>query len=139
MRTRGWLLAGCVLFGGALGYSLTNIGFADFGELNRMFTFQDLRMFFTFLGAVALAAVLTQVLFRDRPPAPRLHAGVVPGAVLFGAGWAISGGCPTIPIVQLSAGYLPALVTIAGIVVGMRLHRQVNASHLHIDSGSCGV
>lgn len=43
-------------------------------------------------------------------------AGVVPGAVLFGTGWAISGGCPAIPIAQVASGYLPAVVTIGGIV-----------------------
>jgi uncharacterized membrane protein YedE/YeeE len=139
MRTRGWLLLGNTLFGLAFGYALANIGFADFAELNAMFTFQDLRMLLTFAGGVALAMVLTFALLRDRGTNPPLHAGVVPGAVLFGVGWAISGGCPTIPLVQLAAGYLPAVVTLAGIAAGMGLHRRVNARYLHIDSGSCGV
>lgn len=139
MRSRGTLLLGCVVFGLALGFSIGNIGFADYGELNRMFTFQDLRMLLTFAGAVAIAAVLTPLLFKDRRPGGRIHKGVVPGAVLFGAGWAISGGCPTIPVVQLATGYLPALVTLAGIAVGMVAYRRVNARYLHLDSGSCGA
>lgn len=127
------------VFGFALGFSIGNIGFGDFGELNRMFTFRDLRMFFTFLGGVVVAGVLFQLTARDRPPAARIHRGVVPGAVLFGSGWAISGGCPAIPLVQLGTGYLPAVVTIAGIAVGMRAYRILNARYLHLDTGACSV
>lgn len=137
MRTRGRVLAGNAVAGLALGYALSNIGFADYAELNRMFTFQDLRMFWTFLGAAALATAAASAL-RRRPAPPRIHAGVVPGAVLFGVGWAVCGGCPSIPIVQLAAGYLPAAVTLGGIVVGVRLFRWVNVRLLHLDPGSCG-
>ncbi len=139
LRSRGLLLVGVVLFGLAFGFSLGNIGFADYGEVNKMFTFQDLRMLLTFAGAVAIAAVLTFFLFRNRRPGGPIHKGVVPGAVLFGTGWALSGGCPTIPFVQLGTGYLPALFTLAGIGVGMVTYRRVNARYLHLDSGSCGV
>lgn len=138
-RTRGWLLLGNIVFGLAFGYALANIGFADFAELNAMFTFQDLRMLLTFAGGVAVAMVATLLLLRRREPAPPFHSGVVPGGLLFGAGWAISGGCPTIPLVQLGAGFLPAVVTLAGIAVGMGLYRRVNARVLHLDSGSCGT
>ncbi|MGX4690684.1 YeeE/YedE thiosulfate transporter family protein [Streptomyces sp. JNUCC 63] len=74
------------------------------------------------------------------PRAPgRIHAGVIPGAVLFGTGWAISGGCPAIPIVQVAGGYLPAVVTIVGVAVGIRLCRWANARYFHLDRGSCGL
>lgn len=139
MRTRGGLLAGNAVVGLALGFSLSNIGFGDYAELNRMFTFQDLRMFYTFVGAVALAAAGTAVLLRRRPAPLRIHGGVVPGAVMFGAGWAVSGGCPGIPIVQLANGYLPALISLTGVIIGMRLYRWANGRYLHLDQGSCGV
>lgn len=137
--TRTYLVLG--LIGGAFGFSIGMIGFGDFGELNAMFTFQDLRMLLAFAGAVAVAAVgFALAGFRPgSPPAPRIHAGVVPGAVLFGAGWAVCGGCPSIPIVQLGTGYLPAAVTLAGIVVGMRAYRAANARWLRFDTGSCGL
>ncbi|GAA2541840.1 YeeE/YedE thiosulfate transporter family protein [Pseudonocardia hydrocarbonoxydans] len=137
-RTRGSVLAACVLAGLALGYTVTRIGFADFGEVHAMFTFADLRMLLAFLGAAALVVVAFLVLRVRRTPG-RIHAGVVPGAVLFGTGWAISGGCPAIPIVQVASGYLPAVVTIGGIVVGMYLSRWANARYLHLDRGSCDV
>lgn len=138
MRTRGGILLANVVAGLALGFTVTNIGFGDYTELNRMFTFQDLRMFLAFAGAVAIIAVVFAVMRVRRTP-PRVHAGVVPGAALFGVGWAISGGCPAIPIIQIASGYLPALVSIAGVVVGIRLCRWTTTRYLHIDTGSCGV
>jgi hypothetical protein len=121
-----------------LGYTVTNIGFGDYAELNRMFTFQDLRMLFSFAGAVAIIVVAFAVVGVRRAPG-RIHGGVVPGAVLFGTGWAISGGCPAIPIIQVASGYLPALVTIAGVIVGIWLCRWANARYFHLDRGSCGL
>lgn len=136
MRTRGAVLFANIITGLALGFVVANIGFGDFGELNRMFTFQQLRMFLSFAGAVAIIVLVFAVL-RVRRAGGRIHAGVVPGAVLFGAGWAISGGCPAIPIVQVASGYLPALITIAGIVVGTLLSGWANRRVFHLDRGSC--
>ena len=138
MRTRGAILVANIITGLALGYTVANIGFGDYAELNRMFTFQDLRMFLSFAGAVVII-VVAYTLLRVRRTPGRIHAGVVPGAVLFGTGWAISGGCPAIPIVQVASGYLPALVTIAGVIVGIRLCRWANAKYFHLDRGSCGL
>ncbi|HEY6797777.1 MAG TPA: DUF6691 family protein [Kineosporiaceae bacterium] len=139
MRSRGSMLLACALFGAALGFTVSNIGFGDYAELHRMFTFQDLRMFFAFAGGVGFAAVVLGVTLRRRPPRTPVHAGIVPGAVLFGAGWAISGGCPAIPIVQVASGYLPALVTIAGITVGMRACQWFTTRYFPVDRGSCGM
>lgn len=135
MRTQGAFLFATIIAGLALGFVVGNIGFGDFGELHRMFTFADPRMLLSFAGAVVLIMLVFAVLRVRRVP-PRLHAGVVPGAVLFGAGWAISGGCPAIPLVQLGSGYLPAVFTILGIVVGMWLGRHAT-SRLPAGTGSC--
>ncbi|MFF8942458.1 YeeE/YedE thiosulfate transporter family protein [Streptomyces sp. NPDC014864] len=138
MRTRGAILLANVLTGLALGYVVTNIGFGDFAELNRMFTFQDLRMLYSFAGAVAII-VVAFALVRVRRTPGRIHAGVIPGAMLFGTGWAISGGCPTIPIIQVASGYLPAFATIAGVAVGMWLCRWASNRFFQFDRGSCGM
>ncbi len=127
------------VFGALLGFTVTSIGFGDFAELNAMFTFQDFRMLFAFAGGVALAVVGFRFFGGPKPASPRIHKGVVPGAVMFGVGWAISGGCPSIPIIQVATGYLPALVTIAGIVVGTATYRKLNGRYLRLDTGSCGV
>ncbi|MEU6366566.1 YeeE/YedE thiosulfate transporter family protein [Streptomyces sp. NPDC046931] len=138
MRTRGAILLANIITGLTLGFTVSNIGFGDYTELNRMFTFQDLRMLLSFAGAVVMI-VCAFALLRIRRTPGRIHAGVVPGAVLFGTGWAISGGCPAIPIVQVASGYLPALVTIVGVTVGIRLCRWANARYFHLDRGSCGL
>ncbi len=138
VRTRGGLLAVSIVSGLGLGAVLTMIGFADFSQLNAMFTFQDLRMLLSFAGAVAIIAVVFLVLRVPRG-STRIHRGIVPGALLFGAGWAVTGGCPGIPIVQLGSGYLPAVFTIGGIVVGIRLCRWVNERWFGLDRGSCGL
>ena len=136
-RTMPWVL----VWGAALGFTLGMVGFGDFAELNAMFTLQDWRMIFAFGGGVTLAAIgFVTIVGKDRLPANQpIHRWVVPGAVLFGAGWAISGGCPAIPIVQVATGYVPGLVTLAGIATGMRLFRVMNARWLRIDSGSCSL
>lgn len=138
MRTRGGLLLANIVTGLALGFCVTRIGFGDYAQLNRMFTFQDPRMFLAFAGAVVIIAVVFALLRVRRSPG-RIHAGVIPGAVLFGTGWAISGGCPAIPIIQVASGYLPALITIAGVVVGVRLCRWATARYFPVDKGSCGL
>ncbi|MGP4019750.1 YeeE/YedE thiosulfate transporter family protein [Saccharopolyspora sp. 5N708] len=138
MRTRGAVLVANIITGLALGYTVTNIGFGDYAELNRMFTFQDLRMLFAFAGAVAIIVVVFALVGVRRTPG-RIHGGVIPGAMLFGTGWAISGGCPAIPIIQVASGYLPAFVTIAGVMVGIWLCRWANARFFQLDRGSCGL
>jgi hypothetical protein len=95
-------------------------------------------MLLAFAGAVAIIVVAFALLRVRRTPG-RIHGGVVPGAVMFGIGWAISGGCPSIPIVQIASGYLPALVTIAGVIVGVRLCSWANARYFRLDRGSCEV
>jgi len=127
-----------IITGLALGFVVTNIGFGDYAELNRMFTFQDLRMFLAFAGGVAIIVVVFAVAGVRRTPG-RIHGGVVPGAVLFGTGWAISGGCPAIPIIQVASGYLPAVITIAGVAVGVVMCRWANGRYFHLDRGSCGL
>ena len=75
MRTRGGVLVANIIAGLALGYTVTNIGYGDYAELNRMFTFQDLRMLLAFAGAVGIIVVVFAVLRVRRTPG-RIHAGV---------------------------------------------------------------
>ncbi|MEQ8278230.1 MAG: YeeE/YedE thiosulfate transporter family protein [Deltaproteobacteria bacterium] len=111
----------------ALGFALTRIGFADFGEVHAMFLLTDLRLVFTFGGAVALAYVGFRLTAKrpGRRPAKPMHGGVVPGSVLFGVGWAITGACPGIVIAQLGAGQLAALLTLGGMLFGAWLAGRV--------------
>ena len=78
MRTQGAILVANIIAGLALGYVVTNIGFGDYAELNRMFTFQDLRMFLAFAGAVVIIAVVFAIM-RVRRTQTRIHAERLPG------------------------------------------------------------
>ena len=44
------------------------------------------------------------------------------GSALFGLGWAVSAACPGPVAAQLGQGVLWSLATIAGIVIGLKLH-----------------
>lgn len=139
MSRRARMLVGSMVFGLMLGFTVTRIGFGDYAELNKMFTFQSWRMFLAFAGGVSLAAVGFLTIARHKAPNNPIHKGHIIGGLMFGVGWAISGGCPAIPIIQVASGYLPALVTVAGVAVGMLGFRKVNARWLRVDGGSCGI
>ena len=110
----------------ALGFTISMSGLSDWSELHRMFTFRDLRLLLGFAGAVALAMGGFFLFARhDQIPAKHVVAGTVPGALLFGAGWAVAGACPGAALVQLGEGKWAALFTLAGILAGARLHDQL--------------
>ena len=127
-----------IAFGVLLGFSLSRIGFSSYDELHKMFVFEDWRMLFTFAGALGLATLMFQVVLRKRFTVQRpIHKGTLLGGVLFGLGWALAGGCPSIPLVQLGEGKVLALFTIAGIVTGIVIFRWMQRRYLHWDTGSC--
>ena len=122
----------------ALGFGLSRIGFSDFGQVHQMFTFADLRLTMTFAAAV----FLTWLGFRywvspEQHPNRIIHPGTLPGGVLFGMGWALSGACPSIAWVQLGEGKLIAIVTITGIAAGTWLYPKLHARFFRWSSDSC--
>jgi len=124
-----------------MGYSLSRIGFADYGEVHRMFTFSDLRLFLTFMAAV-VASALGFFAFRkltQRWPRKRFNPGTVPGGILFGIGWALSGACPAIVLVQLGEGRVLAFTTLVAIIFGNWLYGQVHRRFFRWETGSCGL
>jgi len=122
----------------ALGISLGFIGFGDYGELSRMFTLRDIRLYLTFGGAVAVTAVGLRYFVPYSLPARPMHRAVPVGAALFGVGWALGGACPGIALVQLGEGTVAASVTLAGMFAGIRLYDWLNARWLHWGTRSCG-
>ena len=115
-----------VLGGLALGVVLSRLGFTDWGELHRMLTLSDLRL----VGAFGIAVVVTAVglrllkvgaLLPDRP----WHGGIIPGGLLFGVGWALSGACPGAAIAQLGEGRLTAVVSVVGVAAGSALYQAI--------------
>ncbi len=128
------------VMGLALGVTLAGIGFADYDELHRMLTLSDSRMLSSFMLAIGLAAGIFTAFPKYIPKQKKiLHPGIIPGSLLFGMGWAICGACPAIVFVQLGLGKLPALMTLLGIFLGVKLYRFVHARYLRWDTGSCSV
>ncbi len=126
-------------FGVALGFVLDRLGFADWGEVRRMFTLADLRLLFTFAGAVALTGAALAIAGRGRIlPARPIHRGTIAGALLFGIGWAIAGACPGAAFVQLGEGRLLALVTVGGVLFGTFAYERVHARWLRFERSGCG-
>jgi hypothetical protein len=126
------------ILGMLMGMVLSFVGFSNFDEVHKMFLFVDLRLLLTFAGAVLLAAFFFNVLIQGLPHETKIwHPGVIPGGMLFGTGWAISGSCPSIALVQLGEGQLAALFTILGIAFGVWLYRPVHRSLFGWDTGSC--
>ena len=138
MSPRARMLAVQCAAGLALGLSLSFIGFGDYGELHRMFTFADLRLLLTFAGAVAITGIGLRLLVRAPLPRRTMHRGVVIGGMLFGAGWVLTGACPGIALVQLGEGTVAATVSLASMLAGIRAYEAVNARWLHWETGSCG-
>jgi uncharacterized protein len=110
----------------AFGFVISMSGLSDWSELHAMFTFASPRLLLAFGGAVALAMAGFFLFARhDQLPPKHVVPGTVPGAILFGAGWAIAGACPGAALVQLGEGKWYALVTIAGILGGAWLHDRL--------------
>jgi hypothetical protein len=120
------------LLGVTLGVVVSAAGLSDWGEVHRMFslgigmggpTAANLRLVLAFGGAVALSVAGFRAFARhDAIPVKPIRSGTVPGAILFGAGWAISGTCPAGALTQLGEGKVLALVSLGGILLGARLH-----------------
>jgi len=114
------------------------MGFADWGEVHHMFTFASLRLLLTFAAAVALTMAGFALVGRGRTfPLRPIHRGSIVGGAIFGVGWAISGACPAAALVAIGEGRLPALLTLAGVLVGARAHAWARPRWFAWDHGSC--
>jgi len=128
--------------GVGFGFALSRIGFSQWDEVHRMFLFKDLRLTLAFGAAVVLLAAawpLLRRLSRVPPawPARPVHPGTLAGGLVFGAGWALSGACPSIALVQLGEGQLAAVYTLAGIFMGNVLYAKVHERWFRWSPGSC--
>jgi len=144
MTRQRWLHLG---FGTAFGVTLCVTGAADFDAMQAMLHLRSAHLFG--LGAVTTATAVAGLwLLRGRAVAlatgcpvtraPRpLHLGVVPGAVLFGIGWSISGSCPGTALAQVGQGHWIAGATVLGIAAGMAAHRVLNERLLRWRAPSC--
>jgi len=126
-------------FGLLTGLVMSFIGFTDFSEVHKMFTLSDFRLILAFMGAVGLLAMGFAILdYKKQIPRKKYNKGTIPGSVLFGIGWAITGSCPIIAMIQLGEGQMAALFVIFGIYTGTWAYRRMLSGTLSLDTGVCG-
>lgn len=125
-------------WGIALGFVVSRIGFVDFNEVHNMFLMTDPRMFLSFASGAALVVFYFLVVqgFKVEQDSG-FTPGTIPGSTLFGTGWALTGGCPAIVMVQFSHGYGAAIFTFIGVSAGMILYRYVHRRYFGWASASC--
>lgn len=127
-----WLVFGCGL---VFGYILQRVGATDYDAIAKMFLLEDLHLAGVIGVAVVVAGIGLGVVRRARSGTLATYAalikekpmkpGLVVGAILFGAGWAITGTCPGTGLAQLGEGQLMALFTVTGMFLGTALYLRV--------------
>ena len=127
------------LFGLLMGVTLAATGFTDFTKVHEMFTFQSFTLLLVFAGALVLNGVGFALLTRNKKVAKKkFNKGTIPGSIVFGVGWAITGACPAVALAQLGQGQLAALATLSGILFGVWAYRRMAAGGVQLDTGVCG-
>jgi len=71
------------------------------------------------LGAKSLTG--REMVYKGKP----YNLGTILGGTCFGAGWAITGACPGPIYAQIGSGAWPALITLAGAMVGMFIYANL--------------
>lgn len=111
------------------GFILSRAGATTYDYYAQLFLFQHLQLLWVIATAAGVGAVGVALLKRVRPETllgrdPISFVGkaykpdLVPGALLFGAGWGLAGACPGTALVMLGEGKLGALFSIAGMLIG---------------------
>jgi uncharacterized membrane protein YedE/YeeE len=127
-----------MFFGMLLGFVVSSVGFTNYDHVHAMFTFADQRMLFAFAGSVVVISGCFFLMRRRRVlPNRPIHKGNIPGGVIFGVGWALTGVCPGVVFSQLGEGRAPALFTLVGVVAGSVVYRLVHGRFFRWDRGSC--
>lgn len=93
------------LLGIAMGVTLSLGGLAEFKQVHELFLLQNIPMLLIFAGAIGLSMLGFFTLIKDRDRATKKYnSGTIPGSIMFGVGWAMTGACPSIALVQLGEG-----------------------------------
>jgi uncharacterized membrane protein YedE/YeeE len=129
------LIAGLV--GVGFGVVLAAARLNEYDTIHRMLLLQELDVFLLMGSAIGTAAPLLWWLRRRRWRTPwngelqvqqePVKRGNVLGAVVFGAGWAVTGACPGPALVMTATGAVMGLPLMAGLVAGAALRDAVAA------------
>jgi uncharacterized protein len=137
-----------LILGTLFGFALSRAGATNYDIIADMFKFKNPQLYFVIGTAFFLNLIAYQVLKRagvsGRYGAPlnlpdrTFHPGIIPGAMIFGVGWAITGTCPGTAMAQLGEGHLAALIVIAGTFVGAWIYPRVHARYFNWQASRCG-
>jgi uncharacterized membrane protein YedE/YeeE len=115
-------------FGILFGFVLSRAGATSYDAIRGMFLLTDLHLFGVIGTAVAVTSLAFALIRRKHWSSARgeplvlakkpMSRGLALGALLFGAGWAVTGSCPGTVLAQLGEGKLLALATFAGVLLG---------------------
>jgi len=121
-------VAGGVLFGFGLAFS----GMARPEVVLSFLQLRDLGLLLVMAAALAVLVPVFLLAPRLRPrtvlgeafsaEVKPFHRGLIPGAVLFGLGWGLTGVCPGAAVASLGLGNGPILIALAGMLLGAWLH-----------------
>jgi uncharacterized membrane protein YedE/YeeE len=127
-----------LLFGAVFGFLLSRAGATTFDFYAKLFLLQDFQLLWVIVTAAAVGATGVLLLKRLRVRAldgrplsyegKPMRRGLVPGALLFGVGWGLSGSCPGTAPAMLGEGKLLAGFTILGILAGTYLYGRLHGS-----------
>jgi uncharacterized protein len=126
-------------FGVAFGFVFSRGGFSDWRQVHGMFalTVWDPAIAFATVLAITAPVWLWLKRYASRPLVRPVHPGSVPGGILFGLGWAVSGACPALALTQLGEGKGLAVMTLAGIVLGNYAYAALHERYFRWPPTSC--
>jgi len=118
-----------LLFGTLFGFLLSRAGATTFDFHAQLFQFGDLRLLWVIASAAAIgvAGIFSMKWWRARSwfggellqfDGKPMRRQLVPGALMLGIGWGLTGSCPGTAPVMLGEGKFAALFTVVGIVLG---------------------
>lgn len=124
-----------LLMGIYFGIVLIKSEVALWQRVNQMFYFKEPQMFLIIGTGIGVAMVTLTILRKvgaksltgrslEYKPKP-FNFGTIIGGICFGAGWAIAGACPGPIYAQIGSGAWPAIVTLAGALIGMYVYALV--------------
>jgi uncharacterized protein len=123
MKNIAYLLAG-IFFG----FVLIKGEAISWYRIQEMFRFESFHMFGIFMTAIPTGALSLLIIRRLKlktvdgdpitMPVKPYHAGIIPGSLIFGFGWALTGACPGPLYVQIGAGYVVIIITLVAAIGG---------------------
>lgn len=120
-----------LLFGAGFGFVLAAANLHEYTTIHNMLSLEEFDVFFLMGSAIAVSLPLLWIFEKRRVKTalagtlslsrskPQRHH--IVGGALFGIGWAVSGTCPAPALVMLASGAGLAIVTIAGLFIGLGL------------------